>query len=305
MFFDCAALAMGLFASVMATWPSNDRFTYGCVVTHLLISSRLTVSLPCRYSRVETLSGFANGLFLCLISIFIVFEAIQRLIQPPEMNTSQLLIVSTLGLIVNLVGMFATGHHHHGHSHDHGHDHSGHEHSHNMKGVFLVRGTSASLTWMRLTPRLRALQHVLADTLGSVGVIISTLLINRFGWTGFDPIASIFIAVLIFMSVVPLITDAGRLLVLDLDDDKERQVREAVTSLNQLEGIANVSRPRFWLKDPSSMIGSVHVRLVTTTTQDPSRPSIAAVDPDKALARVQQALHSRIANLTELIVEIT
>ena len=104
MFFDCLALGMGLFASVMATWEPNGKFTYG-------------------YSRVETLSGFANGLFLCLISIFIVFEAIQRLLDPPEMNTSQLLVVSSVGLAVNLVGMVATGgHHHHGHSHG-GHDH--------------------------------------------------------------------------------------------------------------------------------------------------------------------------------------
>lgn len=52
-----------------------------------------------------------------------MFEAIQRLLDPPEMNTSQLLVVSSVGLAVNLVGMVATGgHHHHGHSHG-GHDH--------------------------------------------------------------------------------------------------------------------------------------------------------------------------------------
>ena len=70
-------------------------------------------------------------------------------------------------------------------------------------------------------------QHVMADTLGSVGVIISTLLINRFGWTGFDPIASIFIAVLIFASVVPLVSESGRLLCLDLGEERERDVRGA------------------------------------------------------------------------------
>jgi len=96
MFFDNAALALGLFASVMSNWPRDNVFTYG-------------------YSRVETLSGFANGLFLLLISVFIVFEAIQRLMDPPEMNTNQLLTVSALGLAVNLVGLVATGgHHHHG-----------------------------------------------------------------------------------------------------------------------------------------------------------------------------------------------
>ena len=68
----------------------------------------------------------------------------------------------------------------------------------------------------------------MADTLGSVGVIISTLLINHFGWTGFDPLASIFIAVLIFASVVPLVADSGRLLVLDMGEEREREVRSAL-----------------------------------------------------------------------------
>ncbi len=111
MAFDCMAIAMGLFASVMSGWERNERFTYG-------------------YGRVETLSGFANGIFLILISVFIVFEAVQRLLvsfvilisidtnhpyrlDPPEMNTNQLLLVSSVGLGVNLFGMFAMGGHHH------------------------------------------------------------------------------------------------------------------------------------------------------------------------------------------------
>jgi solute carrier family 30 (zinc transporter), member 5/7 len=111
MAFDCMAIAMGLFASVMSGWERNERFTYG-------------------YGRVETLSGFANGIFLILISVFIVFEAVQRLfvsflisapietdhshrLDPPEMNTNQLLLVSSIGLGVNLFGMFAMGGHHH------------------------------------------------------------------------------------------------------------------------------------------------------------------------------------------------
>jgi cation diffusion facilitator family transporter len=64
MAFDCMAIAVGLIASVMATWPANERFTYG-------------------YGRIETLSGFANGIFLILISIFIIFEAIQRMFVIP------------------------------------------------------------------------------------------------------------------------------------------------------------------------------------------------------------------------------
>ncbi|KAK4049540.1 putative zinc transporter msc2 [Microbotryomycetes sp. JL201] len=345
MFFDCLALAMGLFASVMATWERNNKFTYG-------------------YSRVETLSGFANGIFLCLISIFIVFEAIQRLIDPPEMNTNQLLVVSSLGLAVNLVGMFATGHHHHGHSHggghshghshaaatkthDHGHgsnsskcdggshnshshghshangsskdthEHGGHGshanghdhshashayeeddddsgaaasgHSHNMKGVFL---------------------HVMADTLGSVGVIISTLLIQKFGWTGFDPLASIMIAVLIFASVVPLVIDSGRLLVLDMGEDREAEVRSGLLAVSRIEGVHSYTNPRFWAKDPSSIVGSICIQLAPSkASQDTSRTESSMhsghyADIEKTRQRVRKALRSAIGGLDELVIQV-
>jgi zinc transporter 5/7 len=59
------------------------------------------------------------------------------------------------------------------------------------------------------------------DTLGSVGVILSTLLIEFYGWTGFDPIASLFIAALIAASVTPLVIDTAKILSLDVADRQE------------------------------------------------------------------------------------
>lgn len=284
MFFDCMALGMGLFASVMATWPADEQFTYG-------------------YGRVETLSGFGNGIFLMLISVFIVFEAIQRLIDPPAMNTNQLLVVSFMGLMVNLVGMFATGHHHHHHGHSHGHDHHhDHGHSHNMKGVFL---------------------HVMADTLGSVGVIISTLLIERYGWTGFDPIASIFIAVLIFASVVPLVQDSARILMLSLDEEKEGEIRKALGKLSTVEGLSSYSAPRFWPKDPATISGSIHLQLRPMNLASSLEPvdenglTMMAEDVsggefedrydqvvDSVKKNVQEILAEHIHGLTELIIQV-
>lgn len=97
----------------------------------LFFHPQLPINVIASYGRIETLSGFANGIFLILISIFIVFEAIERMcaflgicphiriltlsgsLDPPEMNTNQLLLVSSLGLGVNLFGMFAMGGHHH------------------------------------------------------------------------------------------------------------------------------------------------------------------------------------------------
>ena len=56
--------------------------------------------------------------------------------------------------------------------------------------------------------------HILADTLGSVGVIISTLLIEYFGWFIADPLCSLFIATMIFLSVLPLLKETASILVL-------------------------------------------------------------------------------------------
>ncbi|QRV88742.1 cation efflux family protein [Ceratobasidium sp. AG-Ba] len=401
MAFDCMAIGMGLFASVMATWSPNERFTYG-------------------YGRVETLSGFANGIFLILISIFIVFEAIQRILDPPEMNTNQLLLVSGLGLGVNLFGMFAMGGHHHGHSHgghshggghghshassshshsqDHGHDdhghshgrrdsapqptvrvngigglnghgsHAGHSHDHSEHGdhghshdddhghshsgdhghshdndhghshngdhghshdedhghshvapegllsptlPYIPAGMRSSPIQIQssndtatspITPaypyyndphdahhhgggnstshahahehgqshNMRGVfLHVMADTLGSVGVIISTLLIQWYGWTGFDPIASLFIAVLIAASVIPLVIDCAKVLSLDVGD-RETTIRQALIELSSVEGLASYTAPRFWPKDGESMAGSIHIQLA---------PSASSYDP--------------------------
>lgn len=80
MAFDCLAIGVGLLASVMAKWPPNERFTYGYVSNAPRCrNNHAQAYFVRRFGRIETLSGFANGIFLILISIFIVFEAVQRL----------------------------------------------------------------------------------------------------------------------------------------------------------------------------------------------------------------------------------
>ena len=70
--------------------------------------------------------------------------------------------------------------------------------------------------------------HVLADTLGSVGVIISTLLIEAFGWNIADPICSLFIATLIFLSVVPLVRRTCNILLLRTPEELEDGLAHAL-----------------------------------------------------------------------------
>merc|ERR1712021_246339 len=154
MFFDCTGLLAGLVASVITKWRANDKYSYG-------------------YVRAEVLAGFINGLFLIFISFFIFSEAVERLVEPPEVKHERLLPVSIAGFLVNIVGIVVFQHGGHGHSH-------GGSNEQIFKGVYL---------------------HILADTLGSVGVIVSALLMQYFGWMIADPICYMIIAILIFISV--------------------------------------------------------------------------------------------------------
>ena len=154
MLFDSTAIIFSLIASVIARWESNQFYTYG-------------------YGRVETLAGFVNGLALVFASVNIMWEAIERIIEPRELGSDNLLTVAVFGLLVNIVGIFAfdhggsagrkghdCGHNHSSESHHH-HDHS-HSHGKNplMQGMFL---------------------HIVSDALGSIGVIISSVLIQLYG----------------------------------------------------------------------------------------------------------------------------
>ncbi|KAI9501214.1 hypothetical protein GGI25_000561 [Coemansia spiralis] len=282
MLFDCLALAIGLVAAVMSKWPSNETFTFG-------------------YGRIEILSGFANGVFLMLISVSIFFEAIERLIYPPEMNTQRLLLVSFGGLVVNLFGIFAFNghHHHHHHHHDHDYDHNhshangcshghgghGHHRSQNMQGVFL---------------------HVMADTLGSVGVIISTLLIQQFGWTGFDPLASIAIASLIFASVVPLVRDSMHMLLLRLPDQPQADVSAAIDQIiSDVPGIADLPKVQFWPITESQIMGIIHARasLVDTLVKE-EVPLCPIAVRNNVTKSIENIVRTHVSGLRDVFVQV-
>ena len=249
MLFDCTALVLGLYAALMARWKPTRVFSYG-------------------YARVEVLSGFVNGLFLVVVAFFVFYEAMGRLFEPPEISTNRLLLVSVAGFAVNMIGIFSFSHahahahggggscssatkepQHHDHSHSHGDDHghshkapATHGHSHslsdnaNMKGVFL---------------------HILADTLGSVGVIISSLLIQLFGWYISDPICSLFISIMIFLSVLPLLKDSAMTLLLQTPSHVQYELLDRILQLDQ---VISFSNEHFW-KLSSSIVGTIHVQI--------------------------------------------
>ena len=117
------------------------------------------------YRRAEVLAAMLNALSLWLIAAWVFFEAYHRLRDVPEVEGGLLLIVGVLGLLVNIAAAWVL--------------HRSAEHSMNVEGAF---------------------RHVMADLMGSVGVVISGVVIITVGWTIVDPILSILIGLLILAS---------------------------------------------------------------------------------------------------------
>ncbi|KAI4340599.1 hypothetical protein MLD38_025418 [Melastoma candidum] len=117
MLFDCAALAIGLYASYISRLPANSQFNYG-------------------RGRFEVLSGYVNAVFLVLVGALIVLESFERILDPQDISTNSLLAVSIGGLLVNMIGLiFFHEEHHHAHGGSCSHSHSpldGHSHSHSQ-----------------------------------------------------------------------------------------------------------------------------------------------------------------------------
>lgn len=293
MFFDCTALLAGLAASVISRWKSNEAFSYGFV-------------------RAEVLAGFVNGLFLLFIGFFIFSEAVERLVEPPEVRHERLFIVSLGGLIVNLLGIFAFQHGHghshggdsHGHSHGgHGHGHShglgfqdepekpiqnsishrhvqdvghGHGHSHDSghgqdRDKAYAQSHGHSHGRERENPQKASQNqimhgvflHILADTLGSIGVIISSGLIHYFGWMVADPICSMFIAGLITMSVLPLLRDSVGILMQRTPRELDSVLETCYERVRMLDGVYSVQEPHFWTLCSEVYIGTIKLEVAS------------------------------------------
>ncbi|KAH6938893.1 hypothetical protein HPB50_014680 [Hyalomma asiaticum] len=242
MLFDCSALVMGLAAALLARRSATRTFPFG-------------------YGRVEVLSGFMNGLFLVVIAFMVFSEAITRLFDPPQIKTERLLTVSVAGLIVNLIGIIVFRH---THSHSHARDNcSGHTFLYKNKGTFSELADVMSYCKFFFICLLAGVfLHILADTLGSVGVIVSSLLIDQFGLLVADPLCSVFIAVLIFVSVLPLLKHSSMILVLRTPCQLEgKKLPSVLSKVLKIEGVLSYRNEHFWYHTSDVLAGSLHVQI--------------------------------------------
>jgi cobalt-zinc-cadmium efflux system protein len=143
---DAGALALALIAQRFAAKPRTERSTFG-------------------YRRAEVLAAFVNGVTLAVTAIWVVKEAVERWIQPPEIHADVLLVIAATGLCVNIVVAF-----------------------------ILVRAKRDSLNVRA------AFAHVATDAVGSVAALVAGLVVKFAGIMRADPALSVVIAVLVALS---------------------------------------------------------------------------------------------------------
>lgn len=109
--------------------------------------------------------------------------------------------------------------------------------------------------------------HVLADTLGSVGVIISSVLIENFGWNIADPICSLFIATMILLSVFPLLKETSTILLLRTPSDLEAEIPDILQKIMSLDGVLTYRHPHIWNHTSSKIHGTLYVQVSTEISE--------------------------------------
>ena len=154
---DALSLILSLIAVILAAKAATKNKTFG-------------------YKRFEPVAAFINGLALIIIPIFIVIEAFKRMMNPIEIVPNQMLIVGTIGLIVN-----------------------------GIVGVILTKAHS------NLNIK-SALLHVVADLITSVSVVIAALGIKYLGLTWLDPIGSILTSFIIIAGGIKITKESLHIL---------------------------------------------------------------------------------------------
>lgn len=200
---DVAALTLTLFAIWFATRPATSKKTYG-------------------YYRLEILAAFVNGIALVLLSFWIIYEALERWQAPPAIEGTQMTLIATGGLIVNLISAYLL--------------HSDHKHDLNVRGAYL---------------------HVVGDLLGSVAAIVAGVLIAGFGWLWADAAGSALISLIIIFGAWRLILESVNVLL----EGTPRHINLGAveTAILETEGVGGVHDLHVWTISSGIEALSAHI----------------------------------------------
>ncbi|WP_225801631.1 cation diffusion facilitator family transporter [Streptomyces sp. NK15101] len=200
---DAVGLAMALLAIHFANRPPSGNRTFG-------------------YARAEILAALANCLLLLVVGGYVLYEAVQRFIEPAETKGGLAITFAVIGLVANVISL-----------------------------SLLVRGQKESLNVRG------AYLEVLADALGSVTVIVAAAIILATGWQYADPIASIVIGLMIVPRTVKLLRET--LDVLLEAAPKGVDMAEVRAHILALPGVEDVHDLHAWTITSGMPVLSAHV----------------------------------------------
>ncbi len=212
----------------------SDAVALGLSLSALIFGARAaTPSKTYGYKRFEILAALLNGVVLILISIFIFKEAIERLSAPPQVIGKGMMIISVIGLIINIIVAWIL------------HSQGSTEENLNVRSAFL---------------------HVIGDLLGSVGAIIAAILIMSFNWYIADPIASMIVSVLVLYSGWNVLKESVNILMeakpSNIDSDK------VISTLQSVDGVEGVHDLHIWMITSEFSSMTVHLKVNSNADRD-------------------------------------
>ena len=182
------------------------------------------------YLKTEILGAFINGATLVAICGFILWEAFQRIQHPQPILAIPMLIVATLGLLANLIS-----------------------------AQILRRNKSNDINLKA------AYLHLIFDALGSVGAIMSGLLIWLWGVYWIDTIASLLIVILILAGTWKMILNSVKMLIDSVPEGMNYgQIRRSILNLNH---VIDVHDLHIWSIGQNNPALSAHIILTNDCTE--------------------------------------
>ncbi|CAI0977168.1 CDF family Co(II)/Ni(II) efflux transporter DmeF [Serratia quinivorans] len=156
--------------------------------------------------KIEVLAGYTSAVLLVLVAALMLFQSVERLLDPSPIHYNQAIVIGIVGLGVNLACAWLLrggGHDHHHHDHGHGHTHDPHQDL-NLRSAYI---------------------HVIADAATSVLAIVALFGGKLWGASWLDPLMGIVGAVLVAAWAYSLMRDSGKIL---LDAEMDAPVAEEI-----------------------------------------------------------------------------
>lgn len=209
MFTDAGAILLSLFAFWISKRPPNAKLSYG-------------------YHRAEIIAALASGFSTWALSIWLIYEAIHRLIYPEPVAGPMVLAVACVGFASNFLMMMIL--------------HKKQKESLNVRGAYV---------------------HIFGDLIGSLGVIVAGILLIIFKWYPIDPLITLLFSLIVIYSAWQLIKDTLRVLMEGTPNDLS--MNEIFEDLKNVDGVLAVHDLHIWCLTSNQINLSVH--LVSNQTQ--------------------------------------